>query len=530
MRPNTGDRNRGTILYLALLFVAVINMLALAYVKCIPVEANSFLRSQRALVAHYVAEAGITDSMAWITFELLNGREPTPSGPVTRTGTHDGWTWRVTITPDADSPPGGTASLRFYEVMSEAISPNSSAPARRIRATMGEETFARYTNYTDEFGWVYYNLISGGPFIQGHVHTNTFFRMLPSDAVYTSTSGPTFQGRVTSAQTASAPWQRDGVDYQDMDQAPYDATGAPIGDRYERLYSGGQAGLNTGTSRIEMPNTAMGLAVRAWGEDTPRPTADGVHINVVGEVKGGVYVVGDIKSLVLEDLGGVSKYTIKQEFTPGVEQTSVVIEAHEGSYDLEGQSVPPGHTGIKRHDGGINVFTGLPNGVIHSTGSILGLRGVNRGPRLISADLESNKKIVISGDITRGDTPPGSVPNGSRDVMGLVCYQIEISRDVPRDSGDPLYLYLSYLAGKEESYPLGGFKVIDYDDNTLGRGSYYHYGSAGAGRTYPTGMGSTTGFGFRQYFDQHLINNPPPFFPTTGKLPIRSWREEDANL
>jgi hypothetical protein len=521
----------GTVLYIAMIFIALINLLALAYVKAIPTEANSFLRSQRANQAHYVCEAGVNDCLAFITFELKNGREPTPSGPITRSGEHMGWTWTAEVSPDAQSPPSGPAALRFFEISCQAYAPNATAPARTIRCTIGEETFARYTNYVDVFpGWVYQNLIADGTFIEGHVHTNSYFRMRPSDTLYGG-NGPAYRGYVTSASSAPSPWEFDGVNYIDQSQAPYDSSQVPIPGRYEKLFLGGRAGLNTDVGRIEMPETSGGLARRAWGEDTTPPTDRGLHFTEEsGSIKGGYYVAGDIKSLLLESVGGGAKLTFVQVDDAGLEETTVILEAHDSGTDLDGTAVPAGSTAIKLPGEPIQVYPGLHNGVFHTTGSIESLQGTNFGARTISADLESGKRIVITDDILRADTPPGSRPSGERDVLGLVTYQVVVSNAVERSSSNPLYLYMSYLAGKSETYPGGGFIVEDYSDGSRGRGSFYIYGSSGAGKLYPTGSGSDTGFGYRHYFDEFVVTSPPPYYPTTGKLPIRSWREEDGAL
>ena len=530
LRIKNHNANRGTVLYIAMIFIAVVNLLALAYVKAIPTEVNSFLRSQRANVAHYTCEAGINDCLAFVTFELKNGREPTPSGPITRNGTMNGWTWTAEVRPDASSPPSGSASLRFYEITCQAFAPGTTTAARKIRTTVGEETFARYTNYVDQFpGWVYQNLLSDGTFIEGHVHTNTHFKIRPSDALYAG-SGPAFKGYVTSAQAASIPWDYDGVDYMDASQAPYDTSKTPIPGRYEKVFLNGQEGLNTNVSRIEMPDTSGGLATRAWGDSTTPLPDVGLVVNVnAGEIKGGYTWNGDIKSLKLENDGGAARWTIIRD-NGGTDEETIILEGQQAGGTLDGVAIPLGGTGIKRFGETTQTFTGVPNGVFHCTGDIKSLEGVNIGPHTISADLQAEKSITITDDITRADTAPGSRPNGSRDVLGLVTYKVIVSRTVPRDSGNPLYLYTSYLAGKSETYPDGGFIVEDYDDATLGRGSFYLYGAAGTGTLYPTGVGANYGFGYRQYFDQNIINNPPPFYPTTGKLPIRSWREEDGAL
>ncbi len=531
------NHNRGTVLYLALIFCAFLNLLALAYTKCIPVEANSFLRSQRALNAHYACEAGVFDTMAWIRHELKHGREVSAGEIVVREGEHSGWFWRAEITPDPMSPPHGEASLRFFEILCRAWAPNvnvnTADPARIIRVSMGEETFARYTNYVDRMH-TFYNVMSGGTFLEGHIHANSAIMMLISDDAYSNPAGPVYLGYMTSSTTANAPWNVDGVNYMELSQAPFDGEGTAIPERYEKLYLGGQAGLNVGVNRIELPDSSVGLENRAWGEDlTNPPTGRGLHVNAVGSMmQGGFFVVGDIESMTLEAIGqAASLITFTQLNSSGELDTTKIMEVYSGSATLDGHTVTSDSVGVSFPDSPFATFSNPSNGVFHATGSIKSLSGTNLGPRLISVDLASNQVIRITDSVTRADTNPGSRVTGPRDVLGLVAYRVVLGEEAPRSSSEPVYLYLSYLAGKEESFPGGGFQVEGWDDTSKPRGVFHLHGASGAGRSYPTGTGEgTVGFGYRHFFDEHLVENPPPHYPTTGKLPIRSWREEDGAL
>lgn len=529
MKLTTRNPSRATVLYLALLFVAIINLLALAYVRAIPTEGNSFLRSKRATTAHYVCEAGVFDAMAYVSHQIQSGLEPTPSGPVTLNGTLQDWSWTVTITADPDSPPHGTASLRFYEVLSQAFAPNSSQPARTIRATMGEETFARYTRYIDQFIGINY-IIPNTPFIEGHIHTNTYFKMEPQASLWSTSGPPAFNGYVTSVQ--SAPGSHDGVRYYGS-EAPHDTAGAPIGSRYTRLYLGGQAGLNTGVNRIDLPQSANALATRAWGDAGTQPTTTGLHLNLdtSGAPKGGYYVVGDIDTfrLGMDPLGNPLI-----TFTQGTE-TYEIVEVVEAPVTINGVNAVMGST-VVTNSLGTTAYPGIGNGVHYATGSILDFQGTNRGERLVVVEIANDAEIIVTGNVFRADTSPGSRPPGSRDVLGLVGYKIWLSDTIPRSYSNPLYLYFSFLAGRhnDTSFEPGGFYVQSWDNSALGTGTYYLYGAAGSGRNGPSGMWSggtqSSGFGYRQYFDQHLLDHPPPHYPTTDKLPIRSWREEDGQL
>ncbi len=414
---------------------------------------------------------------------------------------------------------------------------------------MGEETFARYTNFVDYWNpTIYQYLLSGNRFIEGHFHTNSYFRIRPTEATY-SGNDVSYAGYVTSALSAPESISRDGVHYLDRIWAPHDEEGEPIDDRYEKLFLGGRAGLNAGVNRIEMPDTSAGLLNRAWGEELPAGAlSPGVNINVQdARIAGGIVVDGDIAQMELIALG---QNATAIEFSLGTPapvddepgddlggdevdpeeawERYRVVEVFAGSAQLDGVAIPAGSTGISG-PGGVQRLEGLTNGVFHCTGDIHSLHGVNLGARLISADIASKKKIRITSHVLRADTPAGSRPRTPRDVLGLVAHQVVLGREAPRSSSDPVQLYLSYVTGGANMTPRGGFVVEDRTDPTRPYGSFYLYGSAGAGTNFGTGDGET-GYGFRVIFDEHLIENPPPFYPTTGKLPIRSWREMDGAL
>lgn len=527
---STRHRSRATILYLALLFIAIVNLLALTYVKAIPTEANSFLRSQRTYLAHYSCEAGINDSLAFITYELKESREPTPDGPVTRTGEHDDWTWRATITPDLGVVTEKADPFRYYEILSESFAPDSNTVAWRIRITVGEESFSRYTNFTDRFDATYFNLLGTKRFKEGHIHTNSYFKMLPSDNRYDNGTEPAFMGYVTSAGTAPSLWGYDGVDYKEQSQAPYDGANNPIGDRYEKLYSGGRAGLNTSVTPIDMPDSSSQPARQSWGSSSPRPTDMGVYAPLDGGTfRGGYYVVGDIERLHLSVDNGTARLLITQEHPDGVQRNTIIVEGHHGGAQLGDTFVPSGSTGILPDGGDVVLVPGLANGLLYSTGSIRSLEGTNLSPRTIAVDQETGQSITITSSLLRNDTKPGHRPDGPDDILGLLAYNIILSKDIPRNTSNPTYLYVTYLAGRKEAYPRGGFQVEGLNDSTLGKGTFIVYGSLAEGTSYPTvNLAGDIGYGYQHLFDPHAVSDPPPFYPRTGRLPIRSWREESG--
>ena len=537
----------------------------MAYVRSIPTEANSFLRSQRSTLAHYAAEAAVFDATAYIRHSLENGVDPTV---LTNTGTINGWGWRREIVADTENPPGGEKSLRFYEVTAEAYRPGvpigAGVPARTIRATMGEETFARYANFTDR-STVIYN-ISSPPVIEGHFHTNDYFTFRPYSSFYgTGGSLQAFVGYVTSAReyNISDP-ASDGVRYLGG-FAPNEG-GVINSSRYAKLYFGGRAGLNTGVDRIEMPTHTDSLKNRAWGEDVGHPAGnDGLYINadVTSTLKGGYYFLGDVNTMRLEALSGNAKITLTYGGAPPPAigdpdypnypvptdgpKVCEIYEVRTGApITIGGKTAVPGQTLVYAPDPAdtsatpapvATVYNGHGNGVHYSTGSVMGLEGTNTGERTVAVDISTDQDIVMSGSLLRVDTVPAPAnrPNSPDHVLGLVSHRFVISKHIPRSTSAPLYNYASFLAGHGGTFSSGGITFEDYADTSLGVGTYYQFGAAASGVSGPSGSTNASnvtisGYGMRQYYDKHLVNTPPPFFPTTGKLPIRSWREDDGTV
>lgn len=584
------NHKRGSVIFLSILFSAVISLLALAYVRAIPTEANSFLRSQRSTLAHYAAEAGVFDATARIRFAFEKGGEPSAG---IRTGVLNGWGWESELIANVENPPAGSKSLRFYEIISKAYMPGTvvgvGAPARTVRVTVGEETFARYSNFTDRFNLNY--LLGGStPKIEGHAHTNQYYSMQPLPALYSSGGPPAFLGYVTSAlEEPSGDTWSDGVRYYGG-LAPNEG-GTINNNRYGRLYTGGRAGLNTGVARIELPTDTGALRARAWGDAAGFPTAEGLHVNPdSGAIKGGYYFVGHVDKMELAVVAGNTRISMVYGDTPtrmpdiidpdpldpsvsaplrqnprasydaspiypdastyvpsALSNTAVIWEVRDGPpVSVGSKTANSGQTLIVTYDStgavvvAAEVYNGHGNGVHYTSGTILGLQGENKGKRTIATEIQNLEDIVISGPITRSDTSPGrgNRPTSPDDVLGLVCYRLAISKYIPRTGGD-FWFYASFVAGNGgysgPTSGMGGRYFEDWDDTSLGMHNFFQYGAAASGNMGPTGQvdanaNGISGFGIKQYYDHHLVNTPPPFFPTTGKLPVRSWREDDGQL
>jgi hypothetical protein len=309
--------------------------------------------------------------------------------------------------------------------------------------------------------------------------------------------------------------------------------------------------LKTGVREREMPPTNRNLVKEAWGE-TPLPMDQGVHIDTSSSQanKKGILIQGDVASMQLSVVQGNSVMTVVQGSGDDKKETRVTILSENGmtlpaGSEVNGvvltqdQVLGTGNTVVQKPNVGDKkafvVAPGLTNGLVYCTGTIHGLQGQNKGRRTIAVDVENNKDIVISGDLTRQDTTVGEKPAGADDLLGLLGLNVRIGEAVERDQNTPLYLYCTVFAGRES--PNGEYEGSFLVDGvrSSGVGKFIIYGSVVRAQDSPWLISwiddygrylGSTGFLSDMKYDTAAAANPPPFFPTMPVLRILSWREE----
>ncbi len=217
----------------------------------------------------------------------------------------------------------------------------------------------------------------------------------------------------------------------------------------------------------------------------------------------------------------------------------------------------PGTTGNPGPEVLYQVLDGLPNGVVFVDGnigkvpalntekaggaavnrdslrsdstSVGGLKGLNYGaPRTIAVNLAANNYIRLAGDLTRGDARPGDVPNGRRDGLGIVAYDVVVGTEIPR-SGDtaPFYLYSLLFAGRRDvsGVTQPGSVIYENWDTRLGWGRLFSYGSYVVGQDRIWGDNGSRGWMPTFRHDAQLAASPPPFYPTRSDYKLQSYQE-----
>jgi hypothetical protein len=503
---------RGVALLTALFFGILCMGLAVGFILQIPVDLGATKNLERDTKAFYVADAGVQDSLAWMSRELAEAREPcTMSDPIPqRNGALGDWTWTCQIEPDEGTPPNGLDGMRIYKLTSVA-SHDEKEQYRIITQVQGGQSFSRFSLYTDlgddsQFDFA----VTSHLRIRGPVHKNRAIRFF-TGSNFLSGNKPS-ERPFDSLVTTSAPANEWG------------GAGEPPANQLDFVFENGAADIQYGTPERPLPDDSSLLANAAWGTPVPSTPPPGVTLNPLG----GVYIQGDVDSMEMKVNSNdhfVLEIVQAGELTTVIEDSDNDVRIVTGPDGLS-QSVP-----------------GLGSGVIYSTGDIKSLKGINKGPHTVATKFEDGKNIEISGSLTRHDTPLGNPlplgdtpvpePTGTADRLGLVSNYLNIAKEsvLPRNVNNPLFVYASILAAE---------RLQVHDETTGSPGAMVIYGGLASGRTLReavvddtgrtlTGYGGRTGWGTPEiHYDKLLANDPPPDYPSTAgaELTIRSWVEQ----
>jgi hypothetical protein len=174
-----------------------------------------------------------------------------------------------------------------------------------------------------------------------------------------------------------------------------------------------------------------------------------------------------------------------------------------------------------------NIYEGVGNGVIFCTGDIKSLSGTNKGKKHIAVDITAGKAITIQGNLLRDDTTVGEKPTGSGDLLGVSAHNIRLGTSAPTQ----LYAYAFLMAGRKDGTNRfsGSISVDNYSSRPPGQFRVFG-GMIQATRTsfarLDSRLRTIAGYDKLPYYDSLALNNPPPYFPITGKLHPLTWKEK----
>jgi hypothetical protein len=240
------DGRGASILLLSIVLMFVLLLLSITLFNLIPAEMHAANRSQQDLNGHYVARAGIQETMTWLKFrikqfDLTQSETELPDYSTNGTSfpnidtfvaganarrpfTKGDWRYEIEIVPQQNT--FGLANnfeTRLYAVRSTSFL--NDRPIRRMDVLLRQKTFASFAWYTEAFDPGSSIMMNGESKVFGPVHTNDWFRFnVASVAGAGWGTDPYFTDVVThSKEDPSAPAYGDGNTW--LGGQPYDTNG-----------------------------------------------------------------------------------------------------------------------------------------------------------------------------------------------------------------------------------------------------------------------------------------------------------------
>ncbi len=470
-------RPRGSILMLSIFLLIALFALASAFLNLLPTESRAAIRSERLAMGGLAADAGITDALAWLRYQLAPkdgsaSREPLansvyPSLAERTIVLGGGWSYRWSLIADSETYPNGTNTVRGYTIVSRGYL--NGVAQREARAQVIQESLSQYAALYDQWPD---NLVqpvrsdsapAGGP-----VHVNDIMRLwVPEGLAFWSSGGtPPYSDGLTASGTFSG--SQDGFAYyggnwsgSDANMRPYN-DGGPIESRYNRMVSGGRDEMVAGYDEVVLPENTFVLRDAAWGFEAsnPLPTSAGVYLNQESGSVSGIYIKGDVEEMELGYGGsqpaGTGTVTYGDNSWVKIElpisgqrsitnnQNYTVVTIKESSVTLPAGSVVNGSTLsapttysadnsgdtatattlMRKPDGTFQYYDSELNGVVYTDGNVQDVWGVNKGRRTLAVSSDeatgTTHDVVIGGqeaDTSTSSAGAFSVAAGKKGIL-----------------------------------------------------------------------------------------------------------------
>jgi hypothetical protein len=479
-------------------------------------------RQKRNAVAFNLAESGAARAGLWLKQQGLAGALPVGTVTWTDQALGDG-TYDVDIEPD----PGNDENFQKRYLVTSTGSANGRE--QTVVLSLRQQSFGRYAYFTD----AEVSSITGNPIwfkkdevIDGPAHTNatidtyneggtmvtapTYFHVN-----YNNSTAPIFLDEVTTAA--------DSIVYN---------PGMPTTDPdWRKIFRDGATGFKLSTGRIDLPENNNVQRDAAWGAETGHPTTNGVTIpNTGSAVKGGIYIKGDSDVQFQVDASGNQQIVVTQT-SPALTTTITQLRS-------------TGQTHVAKSDGSTPVaYDGFLNGVVYADGHINSLKGTIADNEVSGGAITRRNAWTVATNTTTGSEkdvsitdhlqyqtvpdktkPYNDIVNLKAGTLGIVAEDVKITTAAPND----LKLHAVVLAGGKTTTG-GTFSVNNYSSGSP-RGNLNLVGGLIQKKRGPVGtFNGTTGAQVSGYaknykYDKRMANNPPPFFPTTGRFDQISWK------
>ena len=447
---------KGSILFLTLMFLILINLFAVAFWQLVPVELHSARRQMLDTEAYFASDAGVVDSLAFLekitsdgnidNYVNTNGELDADGNKVLkRSGTLNEWEWNTEIIPGPETY-GNAANpapnpLRVYKIVATAKRKGSLGQKeqyRKVSAWVKQRSFTE-NNWGNmatagQDLWLFMDSFKLG----GDYHSNGKGLLQIESANFWNNSTAAIKGDFSFSKTVENPDNSlgyvDGVQYSSWgaNNVPYHITGSqkgqPRNDRYSKISGNGRAGVKV-KSPIQMPLNTDSIAFGVWGTSAPTaPITDAqkifgatstVNIAINGSVPGGpvsngIWIDGNVSQIDFLTEDYPTAQSFRDDATPNDPSTdNQIIRIYQGgsanSY-VEVREITGRNWTIPTSPG----TTVL--GSTHSTGTVLRPSDNGGTGWTVVRDRATNRYAVYSGRTNGAIFASGNV-NGVRGVV-----------------------------------------------------------------------------------------------------------------
>ena len=489
---------------LALLSLMVMAILG---VLCVQISVNNLLTARR----HRDQEKAM--HLAEAAADMAEGYLQSLSTPPTSDINYPGTNQVVTLASGtcsaviANAPGNAGAWLKSYIITATGTSRGGITST--IKVQLRQQSFGLYSYFSDQE----VSSITGDTIwffardrLRGPVHTNDQFHISWDK----TSADPIFYDTVSSAD--------DSVDWNP-------SAGPQSTNDWRRVIDGGQAAFSLGVNRIELPDSTDRQKVAAWGADSNFPTSNGITLPASGStLSAGIYIRGDCTmTFSVENSTGNQVIAITQGSTTktiNVDRAANVTRVTQG--------------------GTTTTYSGVPNGVIYSTGHVTSLKGTladnyysgttinQRNSWTVATDVANGKDITVTDNLVYKTEPDETKPathtsNVRAATLGLVAEDVVLGSSCPNEmSIDGVIM----AGGRNTAH--GSFYYSQWDSNKQNnlniRGGIIQKQRGPVSTFNNSNNTLSTGYNKNYNYDPRMVDAPPPFFPTTGVYDRLSWR------
>lgn len=330
------QRRGSSILLLSMICLMLMLLISATLYNLLPVEMHAANRNYMDSQGHYVARAGIQETMAWLEtkmekFQATGKEEDLPDykqgssftsiddfvakANARRPFENKGWSYKLELTPFQDQLSDfNNLDPKLFSLRSTSYF--DGRPVRTVDVLLKQKTFAMFALLNSDSENKMNMLVTNEPSFMGPVHTNSYYAFIANhfqwDRETHNSKDAFFQDVVTHSKTFdSAPVYGDNNEW--VGGAPYDENG-PKNNRYNEVFKNGRNDLRL-KNHIDLPTNTDNILAQTYPDTLP--TTQGVHLfNDAGKVKGGVYVKGNVTRMQMAlDVHGNQQINVMQQST-----------------------------------------------------------------------------------------------------------------------------------------------------------------------------------------------------------------------